>query len=253
MFGGKAFEDPFNDFIAQFPMRFAQPVFFGDSPAVAYTSNLFNGTATLLSLSGRYLAITCFHVYDAYRRALEHSPATIFQVGRLGFDPRPHLISESASADLAVLDVTPYVKDDGDLAPGQFFAPGSWPPRDLTDSDILAFAGYPGVWREQLALGHLRFYSVTSGTAEIAALGEHHLVTSLALEQAETAIRDGLVIGSLGGLSGGPVFAWRTGLLLQVELIGFATEYQETWDLLYVRRANCLLEDGHIDHSRSVA
>ena len=246
MFGGSAFQNPFNDAIAQYAMRFAQPLFFGHSPAVAYTQSLSNGTASLLKLQGRYLAVTCFHVYDAYRTAKASNPEVIFQIGRLGFDPAAHLLSESAALDLAILNVTPLVREDGDLHPGDFFEASTWPPGDLADTDLLAFAGYPGVWRNQLALGYLRFYAVTSGTAEIAALGESHLVTRMAFDEAEVAIRDGLVLGSLGGLSGGPVFVWRPGVLLLTELVGFATEYQDDLDLLYVRRANCLLENGVI-------
>lgn len=246
MFGEKAFENSFNDAIAKYPMRFAQPVFFGDSPATAYRSNLANGTASLLRLGSRYLAITCFHVYDAYRKIRELRPATIFQVGRLGFDPSSHLLSESRELDLAVLDVTPYVREEGDLESGHFFESGSWPPAELSGTEILAFAGFPGVWREQLALSYLRFYSVTCGTAEIASLAERHFYTRLALEEAEVAIRDGLVLGSLGGLSGGPVFAWRPGLVLRAELVGFAIEYQQDLDLLYVRRATSVAEDGQL-------
>jgi hypothetical protein len=48
----------------------------------------------------------------------------------------------------------------------------------------------------------------------------------------------------LGGLSGGPVFVWRRGVIARAELIGFIKEYQENLDLLYVRRANCITVDG---------
>jgi hypothetical protein len=215
MFGGPAFQDPFNDFVAQYAMRFAQPLFFGQSPAAAYTTMLSNGTATLVKLEGRYLAITCHHVYAAYRSAKAADPGTIFQIGRLEFDPMLYLVSQSRAQDLIILDVSSFVREAGYLESGQFFEASHWPPGDLHESDLLAFAGFPGIWRQQLELGFLRFYSVTSGTSEIAALGEYHLFTRLAIAECESAIRDGLVLGSLGGLSGGPVFAWRPGLLLQ--------------------------------------
>lgn len=241
-----AFEDPFNNFVALYAMRFAQPLFFGQSPATAYSAKLSSGTASLLKLQGRYLAITCHHVFDAYRAMRSKDPQTIFQIGRQAFDPVSHLVSESQEQDIVVLDVSSFVREGTDLESGHFFEPLNWPPGNLQEGDLLAFAGFPGVWRQQLEIGYLRFYSVTSGTSEIAALGERHLVTRLALDECESAIRDGLVIGSLGGLSGGPVFVWRPGAILRTELVGFATQYQESFDLLYVRRATCISEDGRI-------
>jgi len=36
-------------------------------------------------------------------------------------------------------------------------------------------------------------------------------------------------------MSGGPVFVWRRGLIVNAELIGFIVEYQQNIDLLYMR------------------
>lgn len=155
------FETPFQDVVAKYAMGFAQPVFFGDSPAQAYSAQLFNGTASLLRLGERYLAVTCAHVLEGFRSERARSAATIFQIGRQSLDPEPFLASESSALDLAVLDVSPLVRDGGDLEPANFSVALQWPPGDLVETDILAFAGFPGVWRDQLALGYLRFYAVT--------------------------------------------------------------------------------------------
>jgi len=175
MYSDPAFQDRFNDVIAKYAMSFAQPLFFGDSPAVAYSSRLNNATASLIKLKERYLAVTCQHVFHAYREAKAVRDATIFQIGRAAFPPLPCVLSESKSQDLVVLDVSTHVGEGKDLEPSHFYDPGVWPPAAIGQHDLLAFAGFPGVWREQLAVGHLRFYSVTSGTAEVETAGEYHL------------------------------------------------------------------------------
>ena len=84
------------------------------------------------------------------------------------------------------------------------------------------------------------------GPAAVASLGESHLQTRLDLSESISVLRDGLVLGDLGGLSGGPVMVWRTGPVLHAELVGVAVEYQESLDLLYVRRATCLDRNGSL-------
>jgi hypothetical protein len=54
------------------------------------------------------------------------------------------------------------------------------------------------------------------------------------------------VFGFLGGLSGGPVFAWRKTPVLVAELVGFIYEYQESLDLMFVRSAAVIREDGRL-------
>ncbi len=240
----QSFETPFEDVVAKYAMTFAQPVFFGDSPAHAYAARLFNGTASLLLLGDRYLAITCAHVLNGFRAQRASESRTVFHIGRQNLDPERFVISESTTLDLAVFDVTTLVAEGGLLEPSNFSVASQWPPGDVSEKDILAFAGFPGVWREQLALGYLRFYAVTVGTADVASVSEKSLMTRLDLAESVSVIREGLVLGSIGGLSGGPVFAWRSGPVLRAELVGFAVEYQETFDLLCVRRATCLDANG---------
>jgi hypothetical protein len=75
-------------------------------------------------------------------------------------------------------------------------------------------------------------------------MGDQHLVTRIELGECVLAIRGGLVMGSIGELSLAQCFVWRSKPILFAELIGFVPEHQESLDLLYVRRANCLQVDG---------
>ncbi len=170
----------------------------------------------------------------------------MFHFGRVDFDPEEYIIAEDAQLDSVTFDLTEFVGRVEELTPLSFVEPIRWPPATVASDDVIAFAGFPGVWREQLSEGHLRFYSFSSGASPVSAIGDLHLVTRIEAEECVAAIRGGLVLGSLGGLSGGPVFVWRTAPILFAELVGFAMEYQETLDLLYIRRATCLDRAGRL-------
>jgi len=168
----------------------------------------------------------------------------IFQLGHAGMDPEEYLVAESSSLDLATIDLTSFVGRVPDLTEARFVEPKKWPPRDVSKDDILCLAGFPGIWREQKGPGYLRFYLFSSGTNEVQSVTENQIVTRVQLQDCITEVNDGKVLGSLGGLSGGPVFAWRKTSLLSAELVGFIYEYQESLDLLLVRAARVLLENG---------
>jgi hypothetical protein len=241
-----SFANPFFDQMSKYAVRFAKPVFFGQSPHSSPTAHLRNGTATLLKLDDRYLGVTCQHVLDSYRRLRTESPNTTFYFGSVPFDVEKHLISEDREHDLAIVDLTPFVGKWSDLTEASFVQPMTWPPRDVSKDDVLCLAGFPGIWREQRGLGHLRFYSLQSGTSEVLSVREDTIVTTIQIQDCITQINDGKIWGSLGGLSGGPVFVWRKTPILVAELVGFIYEYQESLDLLFVRLAKVIGQDGTI-------
>lgn len=75
---------------------------------------------------------------------------------------------------------------------------------------------------------------------------EDRLTTTVDISDCVVQFNNGKIFGSLGGLSGGPVFVWRKTPLLVAELIGFIYEYQPDYDLMFVRLARVLREDGTI-------
>ncbi len=237
-----SFDNPFFDEMAKYPIRFSTPVFFGDSPFSSYSASLNNGTGSLLKLGDKYLGVTCEHVLRHYRSLNE--PQTVFHFGRVAINPEEYLIDESHNYDLAVFDLTTYLGVVPEFTGAKFVEPTTWPPRDVSPEDVICLGGFPGIWREQINLGHLRFYSFSSGAAQVHAVGEHHLVTRVEVEKCVTQFNNGLILGSLGGLSGGPVFAWRKKPILTAELVGFIYEYEDVYDLMHVRLANLIQEDG---------
>ena len=237
-----SFENLFFDQMAKYPVRFSIPVFFGESPLSSYSASLNNASGTLIKLGGKYLALTCEHVLRAFRDM--RNAKTVFQFGLLAIDPDEELIAENRDYDLAVFDVTRFVGDHPDFTEARFVEPTIWPPRALSKEDVICLGGFPGIWRQQIDLAHLRFYSFSSGAGQIYSVGEHHLMTRIDVELCVSQFNNGVVMGSLGGLSGGPVLVWRKEPILTAELVGFVCEYQHTLDLMYIRLANVIREDG---------
>jgi hypothetical protein len=238
-----SFTKPFFDEISKYPVRFSTPVFFGESPYSSYSALLRNGTATLLKLQDKFLGVTCQHVLEGYR-CLKASQEIFFQIGPVRIDPEKHLISEDRNLDLAIFDLTQFIGKGSDLNEAKFVHPTTWPPRKVSKEDVLCLSGFPGIWREQKDPGHVSFYSFSSGTGEVFSVRENEIVTRVQIEDCITQINFGKILGSLGGLSGGPVFAWRKTSILIAELIGFIYEYQESLDLMLIRAAKVIRDDG---------
>lgn len=90
----------------------------------------------------------------------------------------------------------------------------------------------------------MTFNSFSLGASEITAVGGNHLVCQLNREYWITSFGTTDVdFRELGGMSGGPVFAWRG---LKADLVGFIYEYSQTLDLLYIRSAHCIDVNGKL-------
>lgn len=232
--------------LARYPGQFAQPVFFAD-PAAEGHAAFKNGSGFFVRLRERTVGVTCHHVLADYRKRRGSSLSPSFQFGRTRFEPEERLIAESRELDLAILDVSALVDARNGIESASCIVPGTWPPGDLSSDDILALAGFPGIGRQHITPDYFRFHLLSVGTTEIASLGSTHLMTRIELEK---CISSGVlphVTEDLGGMSGGPVFVWRKGLLVTAELVGVMYEYQSSLDLMCVRRLNCIRPDGTLE------
>lgn len=100
--------------MAKFPLRFAKAVFFGDRPTKGKFQNINNGTAVLLNLNGKPIALTCSHVLDGYRK-MHANPNTNFQIGDLELNPLDRIIDESGSSSLDMVTIDLHGLDLGEI------------------------------------------------------------------------------------------------------------------------------------------
>ncbi len=130
----------------------------------------------------------------------------------------------------------------------EFFIPPRWPPEKIKTGEYVAFGGYPGKWRHYLSWNEIVFDSWSSGGSQISSVGEKHFVCQFEREFWVESFNihgyDGLAFDELGGLSGGPVFIHRN---IYWELIGIIYEFSGEFDLMYVRPASFIREDGTIN------
>ena len=232
--------------MARWAAPFARPVFFGNQRDAPGRLDVSSGTATLLQLGGRFIGVTCQHVVAAYRRRKRTGTADFFHFGDASIDPDEVLIDESERLDLITFDLSRVVDKTPMLAVGNFYVPRQWPPHDVSEHDVITFLGFPGVWRDQTTQTHFNFYHLGHGATSIDAIGEEHICSRIMFEESTHLVRNKQVLTSAGGLSGAPVFVWRTGTILTAELIGFIYEHQPGFDLLYIRRANRIEVTGKL-------
>jgi hypothetical protein len=245
----RALENPFCKELGRYAMRFARAVFLGQVTASLASPLMASATMTLIKFDDLFVGVTCQHVLAHYRKMQESYTDIIFQVGQARFDPLQRLIQEDRERDLATFNLTPFVDKAKGMERPNFIEPLTWPPNEVSGEDVICLAGYPGIWRESMSANELRFYSYSSGATFVSAVAEERFVIRMKAEQSIVTVDKGKVLGSLGGLSGSPVFCWRRGDLLRAELVGIIYEYQENLDLMYVRALKVLNRDGTFTYS----
>ena len=170
----------------------------------------------------------------------------IFQLGDCELDPLAQLKSEDQSLDYALIEVTDsqrkeIAKPGGPFNGKVFCCPAQWPPSEVKVGDFVSFGGFPGDLRECVSFDKLSFGSYSSGASRVTAAHDDYLVCQF---EPEHWISHGLALApsTIGGMSGGPVFAIRHSEagIMTYEFVGHITEFHEEFKLLYIRLAQAL-------------
>jgi hypothetical protein len=127
----------------------------------------------------------------------------------------------------------------------RIFLPASWPPAEIKEGDWVALGGYPGTLREQKAWNVLDFTTYSIGATPVTSASETKIGCRFERERwVKGHGRDGEPDPEdLGGLSGGPAFILRE---LHWELAGIMFEFSSTFDIMFLRPAHTIQEDGSI-------
>lgn len=233
--------------LSKFPMRFALTALFGKKPVEDQAVEVNHGTMTFLQLGGRQIGLTCSHVLDEYRKISSDSN-TVFQIATIPFNPLERIIDESSDLDLVSMDLSDLniveLRRRHEIG-SQFFAPSNWPPKQLQEGDFVVFGGFPGKWREEPSWDAIIFDSFSSGACPVASVQEEHFVCQFEREYWVESFnyhgRQGMDLDDIRGLSGGPVFIHRD---LYFEFVGIIYQFSSAFDLMRVRPAQLIREDG---------
>jgi hypothetical protein len=234
---------PFDREISRYAGQLARAIYVGTPPPFSKESIQHNATMTLVKFPEVLVGVTCYHVFRKYVKLREQDLNPIFQIDRFPFDPIQHLIAQDEKRDLATFDLSAFAGEAGGLNRASIIEPHRWPPRPVSEGDIVCLAGYPGIWRDQMSTHELKLHSFSSGATFVdSATGERFTVGVHTGDPVVTFKKKEL--GFLGGLSGGPALCWRNDVILHAELVGFISDYHEEGDRMIVRAARVLNQDG---------
>lgn len=122
-----------------------------------------NATATLIEVNSRHLAITNYHILQAYRLALAADANTIFQIGGNIIDPLEHCWDAEQDKDLLVLDVSGFnfarQSHESDIPTVAFLKPAVWPAPEAVEGDDVVFGGFPELYRATDGAGAIFLYT----------------------------------------------------------------------------------------------
>jgi hypothetical protein len=90
--------------LGQFPIAYAAPILIADLSRGGPRFN--SGTATLIEIDSKKLAITCAHVIHKYRDNWIADRESLFQIDNVRLEPFSQLIAENRESDLATIELT---------------------------------------------------------------------------------------------------------------------------------------------------
>jgi hypothetical protein len=228
-----------------FPLRFCKPAYFGVPPSREHPVVVNSGTASLLDLRGDLLAVTCHHVIEGYRRKLDEDRRCLFAIGNCYFDPLAQLVAEDRAIDVAVLRLTAEqgaaITRKSNGMGEAFYQLGGWPPSAANVNDFVTYGGFPGDLRQRISFAELSFGSYSSGACRVTDVHADYITCEF---EREHWVRSSVEPEpeSLGGLSGGPVFAIRHSPadVITYEFAGVIFRMHESTESLYIRQARAI-------------
>lgn len=204
---------------------------------------LHNGTLCVVNTGKKTICVTAGHVYSKYLEHKKEFADIECQVGSVRVNLENYLLDHNPDLDLATFELSPIL-----LAGSGVYTHGAlkWPPTQLLESEIVILGGYPGMLRieERGRLGT----PFVSFLARVTQTSSDHSAIQLNLDDSYWPDGSGGLApqSELGGMSGGPLFRYRSESLEYFELAGFIYEASTSYGILFARHASCIDENGKI-------
>lgn len=207
-------------------------------------SILQNGTLCAVHTGEKTICVTADHVYAQYLAHIEQYDDVECQMGNVRVRLEEFLIDRDAAVDIATFEISRILVAGSGI---RIQTAHAWPPANLTEKEIVLLGGYPGFLRGE------RTGAVDSSFAAffapVAQSSESHSAFQLNLGDSYWPDRSGGIPehSDLGGMSGGPIFRYRSEPVEFLELAGFIYEASADFELIRGRHASCIRAAGDIE------
>jgi hypothetical protein len=169
----------------------------------------------------------------------------------LRFDPEERLIDRDPTLDIATFRIT---EREVETIMGKWIhRPAQWPPLPPEEGKGVFTAGSPAVHRRILS-GHAIEWGVYSLLVTATAVSDEKIICQF--ERGEWVDPRGFELAepppkpSIPGLSGAPLWTLTENATIGWRLGGVIYQFSEDFELLYVRRPDCIRQDGTLNKMR---
>jgi hypothetical protein len=164
-----------------------------------------SATTTFVDTGKKKLAITNAHVIEEFKKLQLKEPDINYQLGSLVIpDILNRIVSKNSQYDLATYEIT---EKEINSIQKQFCLSPQWPPDEIKKDELLLFAGYPGIFRDIVSPGRVKFESIII-LDEIISTSPESFKILLDTDNYERLLgkRTWEELSSMGGCSGAGVF-----------------------------------------------
>lgn len=224
--------------------HYVAPILWGNPCSSAPGFGLRNGSVFFMNCGHIPLATTAAHVYDAYLTAKQRDPEMVCQIGSLRFLPEERFIDKDQRLDVATFRIT-----DEEITRLEKWVyrcdRSKWPPRPPATGKGVFFSGFPFVERKPFGDRSIEF-GIYSGILTATSVREDAIVCQFERDEWVDIVGGGLPPRNqwLGGLSGAPLWTLTETAVFSWRLAGIIYEFSQDYELLYVRRPECVSPDG---------
>lgn len=248
--------------IADFGLRVCRPLYWHDG-AEGWPRTLRGASCFAMRFPDRVVGVTAAHVLDEYIATRTEKPSLICQLQNIAFDLERAVIDSDAKLDIATFAISESeIRQSSTRGAIAIDCTGDWPPPVPEVGRNISLVGFPECTRH-VTHPNAADFGAYGGLAmvdditdrEIVAVYEPNQVRPLAGVAQKPPLRF-----NMSGCSGGPaiIHGLRNGLhrWFPVGIIvrgpGASSEGAMTeFDIIRVRRINCIRRDGTIDRGSS--
>ena len=206
------------------------------APPPSKGGELNTASAVVLHVQSRYFLITAAHVLRHFEQRKANDPDVQWQVGDVVFDPRERVAFRDESSDVALLRL---MIPEAPMIRVSVASPvAGWPPPHPTPGQFVLVSGYPALDRQRQGKREIVFNAL-SAMFQVTTSGPGYFVCQWQREFFASFDGPGVPPHgrSLGGISGGPVFAVGK---LSYPLVGVISQFEHDFELLRIATLDIL-------------